>query len=365
MSITLEKKRLHSGRNGRVSCVVVCHNEMEKIEAFFEFYRAAGVESFWFIDNGSTDGTLEFLLDQQDTSVFQTFSSYGADNKGLKWSRRLTDEYLDGQWVLTVDVDEVFVWPGYPQVTLKEYLSYCDKFGIEGTMSVMVDFFPVPGAWGSFRGQSDFLSVAPTYCKDPFKVTRARHFPFFQVKGGVRAVMIGNITTSPVLQKMPLMKWRKGMYYLKSTHYYSHVRPMSDMLCVLAHFKFSAESRDKFALEIERGQRWNKGIQYKRYLKGVEGGLDHKVTDAQIGRLDHLAELHQCGLLKLTPRYARYLKDKCRKDAAFVDALPLTQDVGFGGAKAYWSVLSRLNSSRAANFVDPSFAYDVDDVEVV
>ncbi|MEZ5586124.1 MAG: glycosyltransferase family 2 protein [Sedimenticolaceae bacterium] len=365
MSIKLEKKRLRSGRKGPVACVVVCHNEMEKIEAFFAFYRGVGVEDFWFIDNGSTDGTLEYLLSQPDTSVFQTFSSYGEDNKGLKWSRRLSDEYLDGRWVLTVDVDEAFVWPGYPGISLKEYLAYCDKFGLEGTMSVMVDFFPEAGAWGSFRGCSDFLSVAPAYCTAPFKIATARHFPFFQIKGGVRAVMIGDIKTSPVLQKMPLMKWRRGMYYLKSTHYYSHLRQLGDMLSVLAHFKFSGESRDKFALEIERGQRWNKGAQYKRYLKGVESELENEASSTEVDRLENFADLHGKGWLRLTPRYARFLKEACGKDADLVDSLPLTQDVGFGGVKAFWPVLSRLNSKHAMDFVDPSFAYDIDDVEIV
>ena len=38
---------------------------------------------------------------------------------------------------------------------------------------------------------------------------------------------------------------------------------------------------------------------------------------------------------------------------------------GFNGVKAFWLVLSRLNSKHAVDFVDPSFAYDIDDVDIV
>ena len=60
------------------------------------------------------------------------------------------------------------------------------------------------------------------------------------------------------------------------------------MLSVLAHFVFR-ESGDKFALEIERGQRGTTEAQLQAYLKGVEmdwkrGFLDRRGPSAGFRR---------------------------------------------------------------------------------
>lgn len=362
MPTVITKHRLLDPTHEDVVCLVVCHNETEKLNAFFAFYRNIGIRQFWFIDNNSDDGTFEYLMEQPDTAVFRTDGSYGEDHKGLRWSRKIADTYLDGKWILTVDVDELFIWPGYPGISLVDFISYCDQHDFHTVLALMIDFFPASETWASFSGENDFLKIAPNFCNYPFSITRSRHFPFLQIKGGVRSLMIGDIHRSPLLQKMPLMKWKKGSYYLKSTHFYSEVRPMCDMLCVLAHFKFSGTSQEKFQLEIDRGQRWQGGLQYKKYLEGVknDGIMRTNLSAKTINRFEELVDY---GYLRTSPRYQRFLETR-DSNVGFIQKLQMIHPAGFPTIKAFWPVIRRLNSSKWFSHLDPAFEYDIDDIQI-
>jgi len=58
--------------------IVICNvrDEMELLPHFLKHYREIGVKRFAFMDNGSVDQTLPFLLDQNDCDVFQHTGSF-------------------------------------------------------------------------------------------------------------------------------------------------------------------------------------------------------------------------------------------------------------------------------------------------
>ena len=57
--------------------VVLCvKNDLRRIQMLVEHYRSLGVEKFAFMDNGSEDGTFEWLLEQPDIDL------YRIDSKG-------------------------------------------------------------------------------------------------------------------------------------------------------------------------------------------------------------------------------------------------------------------------------------------
>lgn len=55
------------------SCI---RNEMHRMEFFYQYYRALGVDHFVFVDNGSSDGFQKWSADKDDVSVWYTEAGY-------------------------------------------------------------------------------------------------------------------------------------------------------------------------------------------------------------------------------------------------------------------------------------------------
>ena len=67
---TLLDDRTVPQRPGEVRACMVVRNESLRLPSTLAHYRQLGVDRFLVIDNGSDDGTLEFLRGQPDTTSF-------------------------------------------------------------------------------------------------------------------------------------------------------------------------------------------------------------------------------------------------------------------------------------------------------
>jgi hypothetical protein len=56
--------------------IVITHNDMRLIASFFQHYRSMGVTRFICLDDASTDGTADFILEQPDTELFTSNVRY-------------------------------------------------------------------------------------------------------------------------------------------------------------------------------------------------------------------------------------------------------------------------------------------------
>ena len=86
-------------------------NEEQRLPHFLRYYRTLGVKHFLFVDNKSSDNSFAFLKDQSDVSLWQTDQSYRRARFGVDWLGYLRLKYAHGHWALTVDADELFVYP--------------------------------------------------------------------------------------------------------------------------------------------------------------------------------------------------------------------------------------------------------------
>ena len=84
--------------------ICVLKNEVIKIQYFMEHYRKLGIENFVFLDNMSTDGTFEFLLEQEDAIVYRCEHPF-VSNRKIAWINRLIAEIGLNRWYLMVDSD--------------------------------------------------------------------------------------------------------------------------------------------------------------------------------------------------------------------------------------------------------------------
>src|SRR4029079_12001663 len=100
-------------------------------------YRQLGVQRFFIVDSGSTDGTLDYLAAAPDVHVF----SAAGDGEGIDWLNALLDTFGEGRWSLTVDADELFIYPHYEQLELPLFCRYLDRVGSQAMLCVALDMY--------------------------------------------------------------------------------------------------------------------------------------------------------------------------------------------------------------------------------
>ena len=60
-------------------------NERVRLPYFLKYYRDLGIGHFLIVDNGSTDGSLDYLKDQPDVSIWHSSQNYKRARFGMDW----------------------------------------------------------------------------------------------------------------------------------------------------------------------------------------------------------------------------------------------------------------------------------------
>ncbi len=182
--------------NGTGPAVVLClmKNERDILPAFFNHYRRAGVHEFLFLDNGSTDGTFEFLKDQADTTLYVTQGSYRESFDGICWQNALADRHCTGRWTLIVDADEFLLFPGIYTDEVAGLIARCESAISFGVFCAMVDFFPESSkARPPSASSLNELVAASPFCFLPASavMTPTETYPYVELRSRKRAEVTG------------------------------------------------------------------------------------------------------------------------------------------------------------------------------
>lgn len=238
----IDSRRI-AGSPGGIRLFAAVRNERQRLACFLNHYRGLGVDVFFFADNLSTDGTVEYLLAQPDCHVFSAPGNYFAENvEPPRWTNALANVFGDGEWCLTVDADELFVYPHCSTLGLKEFCGFLDRENSQAVAAAMVDMYGAgPVAETHYNEGSHFLDSCPYFDPQPGWTRNVKHCPGWQMFGGVRERVFWRNqpkeSLPPCISKVPLVKWRKGMGYLISMHFHSGAK-VSEICGALLHFKF-------------------------------------------------------------------------------------------------------------------------------
>ena len=319
---------------GELRVFLTVRDEMIRLPGFFKYYRDQGVDRFIVVDNGSTDGTTAYLLQQPDVHVFGTTDSFAAARSGINWMNALTDRYGTGYWCLRVDADELLVYPHCERKNLKAFCAFLEAEGSEGIFTFMLDMYPQGSVKDAVcKPDSNFFDVCPCFDKDYRFVDRIHMrgdepFPRQEVLGGPRTRCFYpdqlNITDAqrkrihiirriihhlrkrhipvpqfsiqaPALFKIPLVKWSKGMAYTASTHQIGRLK-LSPVTGVLAHFKFFSDFHARAVKAVAENEHAEGASEYKRYL--ARGELSGSLAYAGTQHYTGSASVLSSGLIK-------------------------------------------------------------------
>ena len=97
----------------KVAMVLLVKNEIDIIDLNLRFHRAKGINQFIVMDNGSTDGTLDYLRDQAERSDLVVIDNPDSSYQQSKWMTAMARQARDVfgvSHVIPNDADE-FWWP--------------------------------------------------------------------------------------------------------------------------------------------------------------------------------------------------------------------------------------------------------------
>src|SRR3712207_452200 len=134
--VHLSVEHLHGPKEvpyGEDELVVVCllRDGRQYVKSYVEHYLSLGAKHIFFLDNGSTDGTVEALKNYDDNvTVLRSTLPYKNPKGGLGGTEVLFKHYLIGRfgkkdrWVLCADIDELFDYPYSDLIGLGSLLGY-------------------------------------------------------------------------------------------------------------------------------------------------------------------------------------------------------------------------------------------------
>jgi hypothetical protein len=260
-------------------------NERVRLPFFLQYYRDLGVNHFLIVDNGSDDGSREYLMEQADVSLWTTQASYKRSRFGVDWLNWLQWQHGHGHWCLVVDPDEFLIYPFCDTRPLRALTDWLDASSIKSFSAMLLDMYP-KGPIGAqpYREGQDPFEIAQYFDTGNYTISRNHRYGNLWIQGGPRArtFFSGQPELAPALNKVPLVKWHRNYVYASSTHM---LLPRGLNLVydewggekasgILLHAKFLDTFAAKAEEEMRRGQHYAASAEYKAYKAALDAQPD-------------------------------------------------------------------------------------------
>ncbi|HSH90004.1 MAG TPA: glycosyltransferase family 2 protein [Ramlibacter sp.] len=297
-----------------VAAFSVVRNEMYFLPHLLRHYRALGISDFWFLDDRSTDGTREYLLQQADCGVLQADRAFGemvGDQRfGIVARTLVPQAFLRNRWVLTLDADEFLVLPSQ-HALIEDLAKALDAAGLRSARALMLDFFPLTlrdipesdDGRGPFElcRHFDAFSVVdwPSGKHSPAALSRAEGVRPRMLKRLMQLkIPLGDLVTEygfANMNKVPLNFWSEGTKMV--TAHRSTEAPSDQVQLVLAHFKFFPGYRARIADALSTKAYWQQSIEYRFLDIAVRSFANTDLRGPRSRQFTSAGDLEAAGML--------------------------------------------------------------------
>ena len=279
------------------------------IKSFMEHHLALGIEHFVFLDNGSTDSTVERLRTYPQVTVLWTDAPYEKYENTMK--RYLAERFSRGRWCLCVDSDELFDYPFSSSLRLADFLRYLNENRHTAVVAQMLDMFSdLPFTAIGSTPEDRLKEKYPFY--DLSSIVKSKYewsepsTPHIKMHwGGIRRAVFGtgNGLTKAALVRMngrvrPFVEWHQATGAL-----------VADVSCVLMHYPFVSTFPAKVRDAVRTGRYgMTTTDEYVAYLKGLEvnPALELRLDTAR--RFEDLEQLIAEDFLVVSDKYRQWVR---------------------------------------------------------
>ncbi len=297
-------------------CFCMVRNEIYFLPHLLRHYRSLGIGHFIVYDDGSDDGSREFLFAQPDCTLVTSKHGFrdrvvGSITFHHAARSAIPDFFVKAGWCLVVDADEFLLLPSRFS-SLPALVDELDSRGEDAVLAAMVDFYPerlgernYPFERGPFEGCEWWFDPDPTF--QPIPGT----FRFRGLEGaGFRGRLVSMLrqrdpamfdTIHPEgpsfarLWKVPLIRMGEGIVRFSA---HSVNRPVAaGIQLALAHFKFHPATDRR----IREAMVWNTyahgSVEYRLFKAAIEClGNQNLVTERSV-QFESAESLEEAGLL--------------------------------------------------------------------
>jgi glycosyltransferase involved in cell wall biosynthesis len=298
--------------------LVQVRNGRPYVRSFVEHYFSLGAKHIVFLDNGSTDGTVETLKNYENVTVLRS----GLPNKRyhIAMKRYLIERFGRGRWTLSVDIDELFEYPYSDVVSLKALLGYLKENSYTAVVSYMLDMFPEeplseedsPAEDLPLKERHRFYDISDIRTRSYHDVGEIGNvLPDEKIKvlkGGVRWRLFG---IHPLLTKHPLVFLDDKLRPMDLSDHWAGNARVADFTGILLHYKLS----DNLYRQVRREIRERRDIsvysgRYDKYLKVLEEAPSLLLKNDTSRELKSVNELVGTRFVSVSKRYMRFVEDE-------------------------------------------------------
>ncbi|WBQ19334.1 glycosyltransferase family 2 protein [Sphingobium yanoikuyae] len=288
------------------SVTVFCQlrNEAPLIQAFMRHYRGLGVERFTMVDNGSDDGTLEFLAAQPDVELFSTREDFRRARAGNQWMNPLIARpEFSATLCIRVDADEHLVFPGYETQALDDVWRFMQREGADAIAGRMIDMFPE--RFADLEAPDGGIELCryfdPESTALPIVVC-----PYFRHTGGVRTRLLGGKFQS--IGKVSGIRGGGRVEYLSASHSCSPAR-VSSLGIALLHYKFYPGFLQKVERILTEKQHAMASQEYAHY-RSFASRMDERLPSPESLVFAGSASLVDTGICQSPPEWHAFIDER-------------------------------------------------------
>ena len=296
-------RNAHLSETGTI-LVCVTRNEGWRLPCFLDHHRALGIRHFVFIDNGSSDDTVEFLSAQSDTDLYFCGDTYSSPAQRA-WRHKVMAVYGYHRWFLNLDADEHLVYDGMDRKSIGEATSLLQKDGNLRPRAIMVDLY-------GNGSQEEYLrldtgSQVIKYCRyfDGGGYTEYCSKNWVRFTGGVRARMfrqIGYTGHEPALTKYPLTFLTEEDLMTGGHNIYpAHKNFLSEPVLGLLHYKFSKHDFMKIDDALKRQVYAKSSEEYHLYARWLAENPERPLSYPGSVEYTSVDDLIKTGLITKMP----------------------------------------------------------------